>query len=77
MIRLFKKLISIVSLLTNVASHLTSRSQDDLAYEEYEDAVEAREREVEVMAAPSFISVSQRIEVNLGDTVRLPCMVDR
>ena len=77
MISLFKKLISIVGLLTNVASRLTSRSQDDLAYEEYEDAVEAREREVEVMAAPSFISVSQRIEVNLGDTVRLPCMVDR
>ena len=76
MISLFKKLI-FVGLLKMLASRLTSRSQDDLAYEEYEDAVEAREREVEVMAAPSFISVSQRIEVNLGDTVRLPCMVDR
>ncbi len=39
--------------------------------------MEAREAEVEVMTAPSFVSVSQRVEVNLGDTVRLPCIVDR
>ena len=58
--------------------HIISQSvQDDLAYEDYEDAAEAREAEVEVMTAPSFISVSQRVEVNLGDTVRLPCQVDR
>ena len=53
------------------------KDQDDLGYEDYEDAVEAREAEVEVMTAPSFVSVSQRVEVNLGDTVRLPCIVDR
>ena len=51
--------------------------QDDLAYEDYEDAVEAKEVEVEVMTAPRFVSVSQRVEVNMGDTVRLPCIVDR
>lgn len=54
-----------------------SSTKDDLGYEDYEDAVEAREAEVEVMTAPSFVSVSQRVEVNLGDTVRLPCIVDR
>ena len=26
---------------------------------------------------PSFVSVPQRVEVNLGDTVKLPCIVDR
>ena len=59
------------------SSHISQSVQDDLAYEDYEDAAEAREAEVEVMTAPSFISVSQRVEVNLGDTVRLPCIVDR
>ena len=39
--------------------------------------METKEAEVEVMTAPSFVSVSQRVEVNLGDTVRLPCIVDR
>lgn len=68
--------LTLLGLASPVAS-IYSSSKDDLAYEDYEDAVEAGETEVEVMTAPSFVSVSQRVEVNLGDTVRLPCIVDR
>ena len=33
--------------------------------------------EKEVMATPKFISSPQSVLVNEGDTIRLPCMVDR
>ena len=33
--------------------------------------------EIEVMATPKFVSAPQSVMVNEGDTVRLPCIVDR
>ena len=33
--------------------------------------------EIEVMATPKFVSAPQSVIVNEGDTVRLPCIVDR
>lgn len=39
-----------------------SGTKDDLGYEDYEDAVEAKEAEVEVMTAPRFVSVSQSFD---------------
>jgi hypothetical protein len=32
---------------------------------------------MEVMATPKFISTEQSVIVNEGDTVKLPCMVDK
>ena len=37
----------------------------------------SRGSEKEVMATPKFISSAQSVLVNEGDTVRLPCIVDR
>ena len=34
-------------------------------------------KRTEVMATPRFISQPQSVIVNEGDTIRLPCMVDR
>ena len=33
--------------------------------------------ETELMKTPTFRSLAQRFEANVGDTVRLPCLVDR
>ena len=33
--------------------------------------------ETELMKTPTFRSLSQRFAANVGDTVRLPCLVDR
>ena len=59
-----------------------SREENVDEYEDYENGVvipddEDKKPEVEVMQTPEFVSLSQRMEANLGDTVRLPCLVDR
>ena len=33
--------------------------------------------ETELMKTPTFRSLAQRFTANVGDTVRLPCLVDR
>ena len=33
--------------------------------------------ETELMKTPTFRSLAQRFDANVGDTVRLPCLVDR
>ena len=36
-----------------------------------------KRNEIEVMATPKFVSSPESVMVNEGDTVRLPCIVDR
>ena len=48
-------------------------SEDDIG----EDNTVRKGSEKEGMKTPKFISSSQSVLVNEGDTVRLPCMVDR
>ena len=33
--------------------------------------------ETELMKTPTFRSLAQKFDANVGDTVRLPCLVDR
>ena len=60
------------------SAYVSNQFSDE--YEDYENnivSVGDKKVETELMRAPEFISVAQNIEVNLGDTVRLPCLVDR
>ena len=68
--------------LYNFVGSVYTRDQNVDDYEDYENAIvsadeDKRKEEVEVMLTPEFKSISQRMEANLGDTVRLPCLVDR
>lgn len=54
-----------------------SQNNDDF-YEEYEDQPQPQTSpETELMKAPTFLSVAGQFSVTVGDTVRLPCLVDR
>ena len=55
----------------------SQNAEDDYEYETNVVHSSDRRQEVEAMTAPEFVSVAQKLEVNLGDTVRLPCLVDR
>ena len=46
----------------------------DALYQDYEVQEVA---ETELMETPTFRSLDQRFDANVGDTVRLPCLVDR
>ena len=48
---------------------------NDALYQDYEEVQEVTENEL--MKTPTFRSLAQRFEANVGDTVRLPCLVDR
>lgn len=66
----------------NFVGSVYTRDQNVDDYEDYDNAIvsadeEKRKEEVEVMMTPEFQSISQRMEANQGDTVRLPCLVDR
>ena len=50
-----------------------SENNDGL-YQDYEVQEVA---ETELMKTPTFRSLAQRFDANVGDTVRLPCLVDR
>lgn len=55
-------------------------SSDSLLYDYMSDQAGSEEREqagAAVIAVPSFVSAAQDLVVNMGDTVRLPCQVDR
>ena len=41
------------------------------------DPVASKESELELLATPKFVTSPQSVIVNEGDTVRLPCMVER
>ena len=47
---------------------------NDALYQDYEVQEVA---ETELMKTPTFRSLAQRFDANVGDTVRLPCLVDR
>ena len=51
-----------------------------MLYDYMSDQPESGEREqagAAIIAVPSFVSGAQELVVNAGDTVRLPCQVDR
>ena len=48
---------------------------NDALYQDYEEVQEVTENEL--MKTPTFRSLAQRFDANVGDTVRLPCLVDR
>jgi len=64
----------------SVYSGVSNENTDDM-YEDYHnnngDDDHRDTVETELMRTPDFVSVPQMIEVNMGDTVRLPCLVDR
>ena len=47
---------------------------NDALYQDYEVQEVS---ETELMKTPTFRSLAQRFSANVGDTVRLPCLVDR
>ena len=51
-----------------------SQNSDEL-YDEYED--QPQHLETEMMKAPTFLSLAGQFSVSVGETVRLPCLVDR
>ena len=61
----------------SVAASAYSQNSDEL-YDEYEDQPQRLDnKETELMKAPTFLSLAGQFSVNVGDTVRLPCLVDR
>lgn len=61
----------------SVAVSAYSQDSDEL-YDEYEDQPQHLEnKETEMMKAPTFLSLAGQFSVSVGDTVRLPCLVDR
>ena len=74
--------MSVFFSLTNSSSCSGSpySSSDSLLYDYMSDQPESGEREqagAAIIAVPSFVSGAQELVVNAGDTVRLPCQVDR
>ena len=53
-----------------------SSKSEDVEYE-YENLGEEGEDEYRVMSTPRFLSTPQTLLINEGDTIRLPCKVDR
>ena len=43
----------------------------------YNTSDNVKEKQVIVMSTPQFTSTSEMLTVNEGDTLRLPCLVDR
>ena len=43
----------------------------------YNTSDNVKEKQVIVMSTPQFTSTSETLTVNEGDTLRLPCLVDR
>jgi len=68
--------ISFLFLLTQAVFGLPYSQNEDTVYE-YENLPDNDKEEYRVMSTPKFLSSPQTILVNEGDTIRLPCKVDR
>jgi len=60
---------------TEDADYYYDAANNDIAKDD--DNTIVKGNEIEVMATPKFVSAPQSVMVNEGDTVRLPCIVDR
>jgi len=68
--------ISLFLLIVPAVFGLPYSQNEDTVYE-YENLPDTDKEEYTVMATPRFISSPQTLLVNEGDTIRLPCKVDR
>lgn len=68
--------ITLILVLVQAVFGLPYSENEDTVYE-YENLPDHDKEEYTVMSTPKFISTPQTLLVNEGDTIRLPCKVDR
>jgi len=78
----FTRLLSLGLLLQNITVSGVPYSESDIALYEYmsdqsDDAGEDKTERTEPSQTPTFKSETQTLVIDSGDTVRLPCIVDR
>jgi len=73
---MYKLIISTFLIFQTVLGLPYSDHEDEVVYE-YENLGEDGDDEYRVMTTPKFLSTPQTLLINEGDTIRLPCKVDR